>query len=152
MSVLNYGMDIYDLRRDRLRQIIDSRFGGVVLRCAEALEMKPPQLHRWLSLTSRDRRRIEYDSARNIEHRLGIATLWMDQPTEEKPFDEPSKVTDNPPGIYKTNPPGWPFKRVDAARLQNLRPRELEAIEERLEQWLDAYEAVSQKAQANGAR
>lgn len=42
-------MGISEIRRTRLRKLIDERFDGVTLRLATALDMKPPQLHRWLS-------------------------------------------------------------------------------------------------------
>lgn len=78
-------MDIYENRRLRLRQAIEKRFKGNVKRCAEHMGMKPPQLHRWLSTTSKDRRRIEWDSARNIEERLGLSERWLD---DSEPLDE----------------------------------------------------------------
>lgn len=71
-------MNVYEVRKTRLRQLIDIKFAGNVKRCAEALDMKPPQLHRWLSTTSKDKRRIEFDSARNIEDRLGLRKNWLD--------------------------------------------------------------------------
>lgn len=67
-------MNITDIRRQRLQQLIQERFGGTVLRCATALDMKPPQLHRWLSAGQG----IREDSARKIEIKLGLPAGWLD--------------------------------------------------------------------------
>lgn len=71
-------MDIFETRRERLRLLIDTRFGRVTKRCADALGMPPPQLHRWLSLTTSSPRRIEEESARSIEAKLGLSERWLD--------------------------------------------------------------------------
>lgn len=67
-------MGISEIRRGRLRKLIDERFDGVTLRLATALEMKPPQLHRWLS----GGQGIREDSARKIEERLQLGQGWLD--------------------------------------------------------------------------
>lgn len=185
MSVLNYGMDIYEIRRLRLRELIDSRFDGVVKRCAEALEMKPPQLHRWLSLTSKDRRRIEYDSARGIEAKLGLANLWLDNRAADVTYITDGDVTDEmrvlqyltehadrylarngKPLVIRDNSPEWhqivqggtvqdlwPFERITRERYFALHAAERAAIEEKLEHWIEAYEAARQKKpHTNGVR
>ncbi|WP_341674976.1 hypothetical protein [Niveibacterium sp. SC-1] len=72
-------MDISQIRRARLKQLIDDQFGGVVLRFAEAMDMKPPQVHRWLT-QAKSGQNIREDSARNIETRCGLTRGWMDLP------------------------------------------------------------------------
>lgn len=67
-------MGISEIRRTRLRKLIDERFDGVTLRLATALDMKPPQLHRWLS----GGQGIREDSARKIEERLQLGQGWLD--------------------------------------------------------------------------
>lgn len=71
-------MNIFEIRRKRLRQLIDMKFDRVVLRCAEELDMKPPQLHRWLSETAKSRQNMHENSAREIESKLGLPRGWMD--------------------------------------------------------------------------
>lgn len=84
-------MDIYEIRRTQLQRLIDERFNGVTKRCAEALGMPPPQLHRWRSTTAKETRRIEWESARSIETKLDLPQGWMDQ-AENMPrsFTEPA--------------------------------------------------------------
>lgn len=67
-------MGISEIRRIQLRKLIDEQFEGVTLRLATALEIKPPQLHRWLS----DGQGIREDSARKIEERLQLGHGWLD--------------------------------------------------------------------------
>lgn len=83
-------MNIYEIRRAQLQRLIDERFDGVVKRCADALGMPPPQLHRWRSTTAKETRRIEWESARGIEAKLDLPQGWMDQ-AEGMPrsFSEP---------------------------------------------------------------
>lgn len=144
-------MDIYELRRTRLRKLIDDKFDGVVLRCAEALTMKPPQLHRWLSVTSKDRRRMEYDSARAIETTLGLPPLWLDGGTENNVTVNDS-ASSNASAIEYAKRAAWPFKRVTRERLMALRPEERAALDEKLEVWIEAYEAAAAKDRAKAGR
>lgn len=72
-------MEIHETRRRRLKQTIDELFGGVTLRCANALDMKPPHLHRWLS-RSKSGQNISEQSARRIEQRLGLMDDALDIP------------------------------------------------------------------------
>ncbi len=68
-------MDITEIRRRRLRELIDTHFSGVAIRLANHLGMKPPQLHRWLAKGQGMRE----DSARAIEEKAGLPKLWLDQ-------------------------------------------------------------------------
>src|SRR5574340_388887 len=78
-------MDIYDIRREQLQRLIDERFDGTTKRLAEALDMPPPQIHRWRSTTAKDKRRMEWESARNIESKLGLPDGWMDHTSTSGP-------------------------------------------------------------------
>lgn len=71
-------MNTTDIRRLRLRKLIDEQFSGVVLRLANRLDMKPPQLHRWLG----GGQGMREDSARTIEDKLGLSRFWLDQETD----------------------------------------------------------------------
>ncbi len=79
-------MNITDTRRERLQLLINERFEGVVLRCANELTMKPPQLHRRLS----SNQGIREDSARRIETTLGLPRGWLDLPIDPLGITEPS--------------------------------------------------------------
>lgn len=71
-------MDKNDIRRARLRQVIDERFDGKVARLAAFLEMKPPQLHRWLS----GKQGIHEDSAASMCEKIGLPAGWFDLPPD----------------------------------------------------------------------
>lgn len=75
-------MDIFEIRRVQLRRLIDQRFEGNVKRCAEALGMAPPQLHRWLTRTAKVQRSMEWESARKIEAKVSLEDGWMDRDSE----------------------------------------------------------------------
>lgn len=68
-------MDMTDIRRTRLRKLIDEHFGGVVLRLAERLQKKPPQVHRWLAENGQG---IHETSAREIERLCHMPSGWLD--------------------------------------------------------------------------
>lgn len=71
-------MDIYIIRRTRLQELIDTKYGGSQADMSRATGIKAPHLNRWLSLTSPDRRPITEPSARNIEAKAGIPPGWLD--------------------------------------------------------------------------
>jgi hypothetical protein len=115
--ISSFFMDVYEIRRLRLRELIDTRFRGVVKRCAEHMEMKPPQLHRWLSTKSKDSRRIEYDSARTIEEKNGLPAGWLDvdHGGAEQVGQEPLRI-EQPAATY-----GPPVTDEEADLLSDLR-------------------------------
>jgi hypothetical protein len=76
-------MNVKDIRRQRLQQLINERFGGIKLRFAEAMEMKPPHVHRWLRV-GKGGQGMEEESARAIEIKLNLDTLWLDQETDNQ--------------------------------------------------------------------
>lgn len=67
-------MDTSSIRRQRLRQLIDERFGGRQVRLAHAIERQPDYISRCLKGT----KGIGEDLARDIERRLGLPNLWLD--------------------------------------------------------------------------
>lgn len=79
LNCFNDAMDIHETRRINLRQLIDEKFSGVAARLATALDMKPPQLHRWLAKEEAKRQNINEHSARGIELRLSLPRGWLDQ-------------------------------------------------------------------------
>ncbi len=72
-------MDTYEARRKALKDIIDQQFGGSIAKLAEVLDIKPPQISRWLSTTTKDPRKITEDSARSIEKKLGLTDKYLDR-------------------------------------------------------------------------
>lgn len=79
-------MNIYETRRAQLQRLIDERFGGNATAFAKALNMAPPQIHRWRSTTSKQACRMEWESARSIEAKLQLLDGWMDQPESGEPL------------------------------------------------------------------
>jgi DnaJ-domain-containing protein 1 len=87
-------MDTNEIRRVKLRQLIDERYDGKVARLAAFLDMKPPQLHRWLS----GGQGVHENSARAIERDCGLPPGWLDLPPDAPPsaLPEPSNVSATP--------------------------------------------------------
>lgn len=71
-------MDMHAIRRDRLRSLVDERFGGKQARLAEAIERQAGYISRCLAGT----KGIGEDFARYIEARIGLPALWMDTPPD----------------------------------------------------------------------
>jgi transcriptional regulator with XRE-family HTH domain len=71
-------MDTYDIRKRRLRQLIDIKYGGKQINMARETGIKAPQINRWVSDTAKDKRRIEEDSARAIEKMVELPSRWID--------------------------------------------------------------------------
>lgn len=71
-------MDVKDTRLQKLRQIIADRFNGIAGKCADYLGIKHPQISRWVTENKKSRQGISEESARAIEHGLGLPHGWMD--------------------------------------------------------------------------
>lgn len=84
-------MDTNEIRRVKLRQLIDERYDGKVARLAAFLDMKPPQLHRWLS----GGQGVHENSARAIERDCGLPPGWLDLPPDAPPLPEASIPSDD---------------------------------------------------------
>lgn len=72
-------MDIYETRRRRLRLLIDENYEGNQASFSRASGFKSPQINRWLSKTTTERRTITEDSARKIEAASGKPHGWLDE-------------------------------------------------------------------------
>lgn len=77
----NSGMDISEIRKIRLRQLIDERFGGVDAALAAALEKQPSYISRLFS-TNRHSRGMGEKFARDLEVKLGLDSGWLDRPLD----------------------------------------------------------------------
>lgn len=75
-------MQIKKIRFDRLRKLIDDRYGGNAGQCADYMDMKRPQINRWLTPNENVRQGISEDSARMIERKHSLPTGWLDSPDE----------------------------------------------------------------------
>jgi hypothetical protein len=78
--VSNQTMEIFTVRRQRLKLIIDDDFGGNQAAFSRATKIKSPQINRWLSTTAADKRNITEQSARMIEAKAGKPARWLDEP------------------------------------------------------------------------
>jgi len=74
-------MDMQAIRRHRLRQLIDERFGGKQVRLAEAIGRQADHVSRCLKGT----KGIGEDLARSIEQILGLEPLWLDREEDPDP-------------------------------------------------------------------
>lgn len=83
-------MDIDTLhtrRRTHLQRLIRERFGGNKSAFARAVERYPAEISRWLKRAqgnTRWARNMSESSARSIEHHLGLAMGFLDQPVNER--------------------------------------------------------------------
>ncbi len=64
-------MDVKTARLLNLRNIVETDFGGNAGKCADALGIKRPQIHRWITSNDKARQGISEESARAIEAKLG---------------------------------------------------------------------------------
>lgn len=71
-------MDVKEIRRHRLRKLVDDRFEGKQGRLADDCGIKRPQLSRWLTNNEASRQGIAEESARAIEIRLKLTPGWLD--------------------------------------------------------------------------
>lgn len=74
----NTDMDIFETRRIKLRQLIDSDFSGNQAAFSRHVDIKPSQINRWLSTTAEKRPVINEVSARQIERKCGKPFDWLD--------------------------------------------------------------------------
>ncbi|UXY15956.1 hypothetical protein N8I74_02760 [Chitiniphilus purpureus] len=74
-------MNIYDARRNRLREVVESdkRFKGRPSRLAAFLGRQPSYLYRLLKDSGEDRKNLGEELAREFERELGLPYGWFDQ-------------------------------------------------------------------------
>lgn len=77
-GMVQFAMDVKTARLLNLRTIIANDFGGNAGKCADKLEIKRPQIHRWVTTNDAARQGISEDSARSIEAKLGKPHGLMD--------------------------------------------------------------------------
>ena len=71
---------VKEVRRDNLRHLVDTQYGGVMRRLAVAMHVQHIQLSRVFSRSEKSRRDIGDDLARKIEEVAGLPVGWMDHP------------------------------------------------------------------------
>lgn len=77
---LNSVMDIQDIRRKNLRRILDTQFGGVMSRLADAVGRQPSYISRMLADEGKaGRKGFGEDLARIFEESLGLSRGALDQ-------------------------------------------------------------------------
>lgn len=72
-------MDIYEARRTNLRAIMNARFDGKMVALAAAVDRAQSYLSRCLTPNETHRKRIGEELARDIEAKLGLEALALDQ-------------------------------------------------------------------------
>ena len=78
-------MNIREIRRQRVLQLITERFHGVDAQFADAIDRSPTQVARWF-METKNRRPIGEKIARDIEKQLNLARGWLDtEPGAEAP-------------------------------------------------------------------
>ena len=86
-------MDIYEIRRDNLRKLVKSRFGGKITGLADAVDKAHSYISRCLTDLDKNRKRIGEELAREIEGKLNLAPLTLDVADGQPGTREASNVT-----------------------------------------------------------
>jgi len=73
-------MNIYDIRRENLRLLVDVNFLGSQTKLANKVGVGPNLISRLLSGNPAQAQRMGHKLARRIEAALGVTENWMDQP------------------------------------------------------------------------
>ncbi len=76
----NGRMDIHDIRRLRLKQLISERFGGSAAKFSLEAEVSSSYLSRIFTSNPAHRRNVGEKLARNLERKLGLEDGWLDMP------------------------------------------------------------------------
>jgi hypothetical protein len=71
-------MDIYQIRRERLNELLHRDFGGKQIDLAVALGVSPGYISRALSKNPNSKKALGEKFARSVETKLGLAKGWMD--------------------------------------------------------------------------
>ncbi|MDR0588131.1 MAG: hypothetical protein LBG61_04050 [Burkholderiales bacterium] len=73
-------MDIYEVRRNNLRSLIDIGFEGNHTAFSKSIGINMPQIHRWVTKNKDARKNISEKSARTLEKLCNKPEFWLDQP------------------------------------------------------------------------
>ncbi len=79
----NGGMDIRDIRRIRIRQLIDEKFNGVGADFAARVDKSPSYISRLFTKKGIHHRNVSDAMARIFEERCGLEPGYLDRPLEE---------------------------------------------------------------------
>ena len=88
-AVSNTQMDVREIRRTRLRQLIDSRFGGVDAALAAHIGISASYLSRIFTNKVEHRRNLGEKLARDIEKQCGLDHESLDMPLDSKELPSP---------------------------------------------------------------
>lgn len=78
-DAVQLGMNVKNIRLINLRRLIKTSFAGNAGQCADKLEIKRPQLNRWVTPNEDARQGISEESARTIEKKLGLQDGYLDK-------------------------------------------------------------------------
>lgn len=117
-------MGIYDIRRARLRKLIDDRYKGKQVLLANAIEVQPDYISRVLKGT----KNLGEDLANRIETKLHLARGWLSSDNAEKSDEE-----------ILTMPGAWPFS-TSRPVFDQLSSKQKKAIDRMLSTMIEGFE------------
>ncbi|AOY00119.1 S24 family peptidase [Jeongeupia sp. USM3] len=89
-------MEIAEIRRRNLRQLIRSRFDGTAANLAQLIGRQPGYVSRLLTENEDHRRNLGEKLARDIEAQCGLPTGWLDHENDQVPPVAPATITPPP--------------------------------------------------------
>ena len=115
-------MDVFEIRKVRLRELIDSNFDGVQRRFADAIDRQPDYVSRIL----RGTKRLGEQLARDIENTLGLPPRWLD--TAHLEADSPTSQSEIAPAEQRGAGAG-----IDSTGILQVTPQQRKVIMELLD-------------------
>ncbi|SAI62933.1 phage repressor [Bordetella trematum] len=107
-------MDKHELRRQRLRQLIDERTNGNAAEFGRRYGYERAQVSQFLSPSYNKGRSIGENAAAELERRVGVAPGWLDTANE---------AGESAPGHR------WPFPSIPEGRIRSLSAPQISQIE-----------------------
>lgn len=120
----------YEIRRKRLKQLIDSRCKGNQSEFATSISRAANYISRLLKASNlKGSKRLGEDLASEIEHEYGLEEGWLSKDPGDDGQDVPTDT-------------GWPFS-FPRARFDRLSKRQKIAIENIILSAIDGYDTVT---------
>ncbi|MGH8258106.1 MAG: helix-turn-helix domain-containing protein [Steroidobacteraceae bacterium] len=138
-------MNLYELREQRVRQLIRSHFGGKQSSFAKAVEIDPTTVSRWLT-KARGRKQIGDKSAVKIEEKLGLPAGSLLSPDRAMSYSQKANIVQMPVFAVRDGASyGWPFD-FPRERFEHLSDRQKGQIEGVVRRMLDEFEAEAKRS------
>ncbi len=100
-------MNVYEIRRLRLKQLIQSVTMGNVAVFAGRFGYKPAQMSQYLSNTYNDGRSIGERAARALEQRASLPPGFLDRPLNFTNVEKQASLVDAEASLESTSPSRW---------------------------------------------